>query len=84
MDDNLFAAEDEPFETNRLRTTTLLTDLCLRVASTSSTPTLGDDLARAYDATVERNVLSGRMPTGVFRQVERGSISRSSLPVRRN
>lgn len=66
-DEDLTARTDEPFATPGLEAITLLREIFLEAART------GEALERAYDARVQRERLSGVMPTGPFAAAERAA-----------
>ena len=72
-EEDLIDVEDEPFETKGLLSTILLPELCLDALASSAEGDFAKRVAAVFDARVEREVLSGRMPSGVFGQVERAA-----------
>lgn len=72
---DLFAAENERFETERFPQSDLLTDVFLQYAATpeiSATDSPKEELENLYDTHAEKLELLGILPTGLFKDAERG------------
>jgi exodeoxyribonuclease V gamma subunit len=70
-EEDLIDLEDEPFASAGPGLVPLLSEVCLEALVPSTEPDFLKRLEATYDARVEREILSGRMPSGVFGQIDR-------------